>query len=89
MLNRLLSAAARGLETVNAPIARWGLSISAFLLALMLAVALAQIVSRGLFNHTLDWAEEAARMALVWSALLAAPMGYRASAGFCWSSAWW
>ncbi len=79
MLNRLLSAAARGLETVNAPIARWGLSISAFLLALMLAVALAQIVSRGLLNHTLDWAEEAARMALVWSALLAAPMGYRAT----------
>jgi TRAP-type C4-dicarboxylate transport system permease small subunit len=79
VLNRLLSAAARGLETVNAPIARWGLSISAFLLALMLAVALAQIVSRGLFNHTLDWAEEVARMALVWSALLAAPMGYRAT----------
>lgn len=45
----------------------------------MLAVALAQILSRGLFNHTLDWAEELARMALVWSALLAAPYGYRSA----------
>ncbi|MBU6377666.1 MAG: TRAP transporter small permease subunit [Gammaproteobacteria bacterium] len=64
---------------MNAPIARWGLSFSAALLAMMLAVALAQILSRALFNHTLDWAEETARMALVWSALLAAPMGYRAA----------
>lgn len=45
----------------------------------MLVVALAQIVSRGVFNHTLDWAEEVARMALVWSALLAAPYGYRSA----------
>lgn len=45
----------------------------------MLFVALAQILSRGLFNHTLDWAEELARMALVWSALLAAPYGYRSA----------
>lgn len=74
-----LSAALRGLAKVNAPIARWGLSFSAILLALMLTVALAQILSRVLFNHTLDWAEEAARMALVWSALLAAPIGYRAA----------
>lgn len=76
---RLIDLALRGLEKLNAPIARWGLSVSAILLALMLLVALAQILSRALFNHTLDWAEEAARMALVWSALLAAPMGYRAA----------
>jgi len=75
----VLSAALRGLAKVNAPIARWGLSFSAILLALMLTVALAQILSRVLFNQTLDWAEEAARMALVWSALLAAPIGYRAA----------
>ena len=75
----VLSAALRGLAKVNAPIARWGLSFSAILLASMLTVALAQILSRVLFNHTLDWAEEAARMALVWSALLAAPIGYRAA----------
>jgi TRAP-type C4-dicarboxylate transport system permease small subunit len=76
---RLIDLALRGLEKLNAPIARWGLSFSAILLVLMLVVALAQILSRALFNHTLDWAEEAARMALVWSALLAAPMGYRAA----------
>ncbi|MFM7395737.1 MAG: TRAP transporter small permease [Gammaproteobacteria bacterium] len=76
---RIVDLVLRGLEKLNAPIARWGLSFSAILLALMLAVALAQILSRALFNHTLDWAEEAARMALVWSALLAAPMGYRAA----------
>ncbi len=79
MLLRPISSALRALEKVNAPIARWGLSFSAVLLALMLAVALAQILSRAFFNHTLDWAEETARMALVWSALLAAPMGYRAA----------
>ena len=78
-MKRALAAALRLLGAVNAPIARWGLSFSAALLALMLAVALAQIASRGLFNHTLDWAEEIARWALVWGALLAAPMGYRAA----------
>ena len=78
-MTRALAAVLRRLAALNAPIARWGLSFSAALLALMLAVALAQIASRGLFNHTLDWAEEVARWALVWGALLAAPMGYRAA----------
>lgn len=78
-MSRLLEVASRFLGKLNAPIARWGLSVSALLLALMLVVALAQIISRGVFNHTLDWAEELARMALVWSALLAAPYGYRSA----------
>lgn len=78
-MKRALAAALRLLGSLNAPIARWGLSVSALFLAFMLVVALAQILSRVLFNHTLDWAEEAARMALVWSALLAAPIGYRAA----------
>ena len=47
------------------------------LLAIMLAVALAQILSRAAFNFTLDWAEDIARMSLVWSVLLTAPIGYR------------
>lgn len=67
----------RLLAAINAPIARWGRSLAAALLAAMLAVAIAQIVSRAVFNFTLDWAEEIARMALVWSVLLAAPLGYR------------
>jgi TRAP-type C4-dicarboxylate transport system permease small subunit len=67
----------RLLSAINAPIARWGRSFAAVLLAAMLAVAIAQIVSRAAFNYTLDWAEEVARMSLVWSVLLAAPLGYR------------
>lgn len=78
-MNRTIHTAIRALEVVNAPIARWGLSFSALLLGVMLAVALAQILSRALFNYTLDWAEEVARMALVWSALLAAPLAYRSA----------
>jgi TRAP-type C4-dicarboxylate transport system permease small subunit len=72
-----MHAAIRLLAAINAPIARWGRSSAAVLLAAMLAVAIAQIVSRAAFNYTLDWAEEVARMALVWSVLLAAPLGYR------------
>ncbi len=79
-LLRPFDAAARLLAALNAPIARWGRSLSALLLALMLAVAVAQIVSRAVFNYTLDWAEEVARMALVWSVLLAAPLAYRSGA---------
>jgi TRAP-type C4-dicarboxylate transport system permease small subunit len=67
----------RLLAAINAPIARWGRSFAAVLLAAMLVVAIAQILSRAAFNYTLDWAEEVARMALVWSVLLAAPLGYR------------
>jgi TRAP-type C4-dicarboxylate transport system permease small subunit len=72
-----MHSAIRLLSAINAPIARWGRSFAAVLLAAMLAVAIAQIVSRAAFNYTLDWAEEVARMALVWSVLLAAPLGYR------------
>lgn len=76
----VLDTPLRLLAAINAPIARWGRSLAAVLLALMLAVAMAQILSRALFDYTLDWAEELARMALVWSVLLAAPLGYRAGA---------
>jgi TRAP-type C4-dicarboxylate transport system permease small subunit len=76
---RPIDALIRGFATINAPIARWGRSFAALLLALMLAVALAQIVARSAFNVSLDWNEDLARMALVWSVLLAAPIGYRSS----------
>jgi TRAP-type C4-dicarboxylate transport system permease small subunit len=79
-VTRPTGTAIRLLAAFNAPIARWGRSIAAILLALMLAVAVAQILSRALFNFTLDWAEELARMSLVWSVLLTAPFGYRAGA---------
>ncbi len=76
-MTRPIDTAIRLLAAVNAPVARWGRSLAAVLLALMVAVAVAQILSRALFNFTLDWAEELARMALVWSVLLTAPIGYR------------
>jgi TRAP-type C4-dicarboxylate transport system permease small subunit len=79
-VTRPIDATIRLLSAVNAPISRWGRSAAAVLLAVMLAVALAQILSRAVLDHTLDWAEELARMALVWSVLLAAPLGYRSGA---------
>lgn len=69
-----------GLGRVNRPLTRFGRASAAVLLAAMLALALAQIVSRGLLNQSLDWAEELARVALVWSVLLVAPYAYRSGA---------
>ena len=68
------------LGRINGPLARAGRGAAAVLLAAMLALALAQIISRGLFDFTLDWAEELARVALVWSVLLVAPCAYRSGA---------
>lgn len=68
------------LAAINAPIARLGRDLSAVLIAAMVALALAQILSRALFSYTLDWAEELARVALVWSVLLVAPYAYRSGA---------
>ncbi len=79
-MTRPIDATIRLLSAVNAPITRWGRSLAAALLAVMLAVAVAQILSRAILDHTLDWAEEMARMALVWSVLLAAPLAYRSGA---------
>jgi TRAP-type C4-dicarboxylate transport system permease small subunit len=79
-MKALLSRAVALLGRVNRPLALAGRNFAALLLAVMLAMALAQIVSRGLFNHSLDWAEELARVALVWSVLLVAPYAYRKGA---------
>lgn len=76
----ILALAARGaamLARVNAPVARTGRNLSAALIGAMVALALAQILSRALFAYTLDWAEELARVTLVWSVLLVSPFAYR------------
>lgn len=65
------------LAVFNAPVARLGRDLSAGLVAAMVSLAVAQILSRALFSYTLDWAEELARFALVWSVLLVAPFAYR------------
>jgi TRAP-type C4-dicarboxylate transport system permease small subunit len=79
MMNAL-SAVVMLLARVNGPLSRAGRDVAGALLAVMLALALAQIVSRGVFHYSLDWAEELARVALVWSVLLTAPYAYRKGA---------
>lgn len=65
---------------VNRPVARIGRDVAASLIGAMVLLALAQIFSRALFSYTLDWAEELARVALVWSVLLVSPFAYRSGA---------
>jgi len=79
-VNRLLAPLVAALGRINGPLALAGRNLAAGLLAVMLALALAQIVSRGLLDHSLDWAEELARVTLVWSVLLTAPYAYRKGA---------
>jgi len=73
----LLLRVATALGRLNRPLSVLARNLAAALLAVMLALALAQIVSRGLFHHSLDWAEELARVALVWSVMLTSPYAYR------------
>ncbi len=77
MMKSLLLRVAAGLGRLNKSLVIGGRNLAAVLLALMLALALTQIVSRGLLHVSLDWAEEFARVALVWSVLLVAPYAYR------------
>jgi TRAP-type C4-dicarboxylate transport system permease small subunit len=79
-LLRFLDRSAAALAGVNEPIARVGRDLAASLIGAMVLLALAQILSRALFSYTLDWAEELARWALVWSVLLVSPFAYRSGA---------
>jgi len=65
------------LAAVNGPLTRVGRDLAGMLLAAMVALAVAQILARAIFDYSLDWAEELARMALVWSVFLVAPYAYR------------
>jgi TRAP-type C4-dicarboxylate transport system permease small subunit len=79
-MHALLSLTAGILGRINGPLSVAGRNVAGILLAVMLALALAQIVSRGVFHYSLDWAEELARVALVWSVLLVGPYAYRKGA---------
>ena len=79
-LLHLLDRTIAALAAVNAPIARVGRDLAASLIGAMVLLAIAQIVSRALFDYTLDWAEELARVALVWSVLMVSPFAYRSGA---------
>lgn len=76
----LLDRPIAALAALNAPVTRAGRDFSAVLIGCMVLLAVAQILSRALFSHTLDWAEELARVALVWGVLLVAPYAYRSGA---------
>lgn len=45
--------------------------------ALMVIVVFAQVVMRYVFNGSFDWADEASRIAFVWTIFLAIPLGMR------------
>jgi TRAP-type C4-dicarboxylate transport system permease small subunit len=72
-LDRLITVIA----AINAPLCRYGRNAAGALVAGMMVLAIAQIVSRTAFSHTLDWAEELARFMLVWAVLLVAPFAFR------------
>jgi len=76
LLQRLVAVLGR----INGPLSLAARNVAGGLMAVMLALALAQIVSRGVLHYSLDWAEELARVALVWSVLLVAPYAYRKGA---------
>lgn len=75
---RALDAAAASLGRVNGPATRAGRTLAAALIAAMVLLAVLPIVTRALFDHALDWAEELARATLVWSVLTVLPYAYRA-----------
>jgi TRAP-type C4-dicarboxylate transport system permease small subunit len=77
---RVLERAIALIARVNRPLARGGRAAASALVAGMLLLAVTQIMTRALFNLTLDWAEELARFMLVWAVLLVAPFAYRSGA---------
>jgi TRAP-type C4-dicarboxylate transport system permease small subunit len=50
------------------------------LISLMVLVVSAQVVLRYLFNNSLDWADEVARLCFVWSIFIAIPLGLKSGA---------
>ena len=50
--------------------------ITSGILALLLLIVLAQIVSRYAFNSSLSWTEEASRYLMIWGVLLGVSLSY-------------
>jgi TRAP-type C4-dicarboxylate transport system permease small subunit len=80
LLLRGLDGTIAALAFVNAPLASTGKVIGGSLIGAMLLLAVVQVLSRAVFDFTLDWAEELARFMLVWTVLLVAPFAYRSGA---------
>jgi TRAP-type C4-dicarboxylate transport system permease small subunit len=67
---RAVRAALDGLDTAS----RWVITVA---MAVMAALVVSQVVFRYGFASSIDWAEEAARLAFVWAVFLAIPHGVR------------
>jgi TRAP-type C4-dicarboxylate transport system permease small subunit len=59
---------------------RWGLRLAAAALAVALAVMAAQVIGRYVLGSSIIWAEELARYALIWSAMIGSAVAYREGA---------
>lgn len=68
------------LGAVNAAIGRVGRAVAGAILAVMLVVILAQVVSRYVFNNSLAWTEELSKSLMVWTTFLVAPWALRTGA---------
>jgi TRAP-type C4-dicarboxylate transport system permease small subunit len=65
------------MERLAGVLERGGLAIAAATLAIALLAMVAQVVSRYVIGSSLIWAEELARYALIWSAMVGAAVAYR------------
>lgn len=65
------------ISRINTLILRVGRQIAWMALALMVAVILAQVVFRYVFNNALAWPDEAARFLMLWMTALMAPSAMR------------
>lgn len=68
---RPLAALIAGLDVA----ASW---LIVFLLSGMVAIVVSQVVLRYVFNSSFGWADEASRLAFVWTMFLAIPLGVKA-----------
>jgi TRAP-type C4-dicarboxylate transport system permease small subunit len=77
-LQQTLFAINTPLGKLNYGVANVAKNLAGALLAVMLAMILAQVFFRYVLNDSLAWTEELAKFAMVWVACLVAPWAYRA-----------
>lgn len=75
-----MKALVDALGGANAVIGRGGRVLAGAILALMLLVIMAQVVSRYVFNSSLAWTEELSKSLMVWTTFLVAPWALRSGA---------
>lgn len=68
------------LGALNGAIGRAGRALAGGILAVMLLVIMAQVISRYVFNNSLSWTEELSKSLMVWTTFIVAPWALRTSA---------